>query len=79
MVGPLGYYGGATQSFPLLPGSPAIDSGPEDGCLPVDQRNFARPRDGDDDGVPRCDRGAHEVWVPEFRFYLPLLERTLVE
>jgi hypothetical protein len=30
LLGPLGYYGGPTQTLPLLPGSPAIDAGGND-------------------------------------------------
>jgi hypothetical protein len=32
LLGPLGDYGGPTQTFPLLPGSPAIDAGDDDTC-----------------------------------------------
>ena len=40
-LGNLGNYGGPTETLPLLPGSPAIDSG--DTAAPVrDQRNFVR-------------------------------------
>ena len=49
--GTLGDYGGPTETLPLLPGSPAIDSG--DTAAPVrDQRNFVRS------GLP--DIGAFE-------------------
>jgi YD repeat-containing protein len=52
----------------LLFGSPAIDAGnpatPGSGgnaCDASDQRNFARPADGNGDGSARCDIGAYEV------------------
>lgn len=40
--------------------SPLVDTAPTAGCPAVDQRGVARPRDGDGDGVARCDRGAVE-------------------
>jgi hypothetical protein len=47
---PLGYYGGPTQTIPLLSGSPAIDAGNPSGCtdglgrlLRTDQRGMPRP------------------------------------
>lgn len=51
LLGPLTQYGN-TFAYPLLPGSPAIDSGGS--CLPVDQRNQSRLQRG------QCDRGAFE-------------------
>jgi hypothetical protein len=56
----------------LLRGSPAIDAGLADGCLPADQRSLKRPVDGDRDGVAQCDSGAYEFlpWMT----YLPRLE-----
>lgn len=54
LLGSSGSWGGDTTSIPLLPGSPAIDSG---NCVPpvsVDQRGIARPQG---DG---CDMGAFE-------------------
>ncbi len=42
LLGPLGFYGGPTQTMPLLPGSPAIGKGVSlNGYLPNDQRGFA--------------------------------------
>jgi hypothetical protein len=43
LLGPLGRYGGPTQTVPLLPGSPAIGSGAAAPGVPsVDQRGIAR-------------------------------------
>jgi len=60
----LGYYGGPTQTMPLLSGSPAIDGGNPSGCtddqgnlLKTDQRGMPRP-DTEDKGD--CDMGAYE-------------------
>ncbi|MCL4487581.1 MAG: hypothetical protein M1570_05570 [Chloroflexi bacterium] len=58
-LGPLGDYGGATQTIPLLPGSSAIDAGNNATCAaaPVnnlDQRGVARPQGA------HCDIGAYE-------------------
>ena len=57
LLGALGAYGGSTQTFALLPGSPAIDAGDSATCssVPVsakDQRGVARPA--------ACDIGAFE-------------------
>ena len=64
-LGPLGDYGGFTQTIPLLFGSSAIDKGNNLYCAyaPVsnlDQRGIKRPQDGDKDGVTGCDIGAFE-------------------
>jgi hypothetical protein len=63
-LGTLGYYGGPTQTIPLLSGSPAIDAGNPSGCtdeqghvLKTDQRGQPRP-DREDTGG--CDMGAYE-------------------
>jgi hypothetical protein len=67
-LGRLQNNGGPTKTRALLAGSPAIDAGNPSGCaglngqfLTTDQRGFARPRDGNGDGTPRCDIGAFEV------------------
>jgi hypothetical protein len=63
-LGQLGYYGGPTQTIPLLSGSPAIDGGRPSGCtdgqghlLTTDQRGTPRPDKEDTGG---CDMGAYE-------------------
>jgi predicted outer membrane repeat protein len=59
MLGLLGDNGGPTQTHALLPGSAAINAGPED-CPPpaTDQRGVSRPRGG------ICDIGAYEFEGP---------------
>ncbi|HNS51550.1 MAG TPA: choice-of-anchor Q domain-containing protein [Anaerolineae bacterium] len=52
LLGPLGSYGGSTQTVPLLPGSYAIDRGYPSYCPAADQRGMAR--------VGTCDIGAFE-------------------
>ncbi|MBI1324764.1 DUF4214 domain-containing protein [bacterium] len=43
MLAPLGYYGGLTQTMPLLPGSPALDAGAGGASVPAtDQRGSIR-------------------------------------
>ena len=63
-LGALGYYGGTTQTIPLISGSPAIDAGNPGGCtdgkgnlLTTDQRGMPRPDKEDQAG---CDIGAFE-------------------
>lgn len=68
VLGPLQSNGGPTLTHALLAGSPAIDAGFSGGCasgtagmeLTVDQRGFARPVDGNGDGIDVCDIGAFE-------------------
>jgi hypothetical protein len=62
LLAPLDYYGGPTQTLPLLPGSPAIDAGSNalavdasGNPLTTDQRGFARVSNG------TVDIGAFEV------------------
>ena len=54
LLAPLGDYGGGTQTFALLPGSPAIDAGQENYCPETDQRGVTRPQGAG------CDMGAFE-------------------
>jgi CSLREA domain-containing protein len=56
------------QAHPLLPGSPALDSGDAAWCAARDQRGLARPQDGDADGEALCDRGALEM-APALLFH----------
>jgi hypothetical protein len=60
----LGFYGGPTETIPLLTGSPAIDAADPSGCtdnqgilLKTDQRGMPRPDREDKSG---CDMGAYE-------------------
>lgn len=62
LLGPLGSFGGPTQTIPLLAGSPAIDAGSDAVCAGAtvgnkDQRGITRPF-----GV-HCDIGAFEYQV----------------
>lgn len=62
---PLADNNGRTQTHALRPRSPAVDAGIGT-CTARDQRGSKRPRDGDGDGVARCDLGAYErpkPWV----------------
>lgn len=52
--------GGLVPSLDLAPGSVAIDNGTNTFCPARDARNFARPFDGDGNGVAICDVGAVE-------------------
>ncbi|MDD5370117.1 MAG: Ig-like domain repeat protein [Anaerolineaceae bacterium] len=58
LFGPVGTYGGDTQVFPLLPGSPAIDAGENATCAPTDQRGVTRLQP-QSNGI--CDMGAYET------------------
>ena len=53
-LGTLGDHGGATATFPLLLGSPAIDAGSSADCPDIDQRGVSRPQG------PGCDIGSYE-------------------
>jgi CSLREA domain-containing protein len=74
LLGPLQFNGGATQTMALLPGSPAIDAGPNPYCtdatgapLTTDQRGWPRP------ASPHCDIGAFEYYPPGL--WMPLIRR----
>jgi CSLREA domain-containing protein len=60
-LGPLANNGGPTQTHALSPGSPAIDAADPNTCSSTDQRGFARPLDGNGDGIAVCDAGAFEA------------------
>jgi len=60
MVGTLGQYGGPTPTLPLLPGSPAIDSGDLEYVLETDQRGYPRMIDGKCSNAAAPDIGAFE-------------------
>jgi predicted outer membrane repeat protein len=62
LLGPLADNGGPTLTQALLPGSPAINHGDNNGCPLVDQRGFLR--------LGGCDIGAFEF---AFRTLLPLV------
>jgi hypothetical protein len=62
LLGALGYYGGSTPTMPLLPTSPAIDTGDNAACPPTDQRGVIRPQ-----GLI-CDIGAFELAPPPAPF-----------
>ena len=51
-------------TYPLNPGSPAIDAGSSDNCPESDQRGTLRPVDGDGNGSAVCDIGAFEYQMP---------------
>ena len=59
LLGPLGDYGGATRTYPLLWDSPALETGsctdPDGQPVTVDQRGIARPQ------AAACDIGAYEA------------------
>ncbi|MEJ7584596.1 MAG: choice-of-anchor Q domain-containing protein [Acidimicrobiales bacterium] len=67
LLGPLAANGGPNRTRALLEGSPAIDAanpgapgGGGSTCPTTDQRAVARPQDGNNDSVARCDIGAYE-------------------
>ena len=52
--------GGPTWTHALLPTSPALDAGTNDGAPSTDQRGESRPQDGNSDGLAVVDIGAYE-------------------
>ena len=63
------YAPGTTPTFPLLAGSPAIDSVVCIGGVTTDQRGVKRPQ-----GIS-CDSGAFEVENPLTYLFIPLIQR----
>jgi cysteinyl-tRNA synthetase len=63
------------ETFGVLPlaKSPAIDTGDDAICPPVDILGQPRPADGDLDGTPVCDIGAYEI---QYQAFLPLTQST---
>jgi len=61
LLGPLQDNGGSTWTHALLQGSPAIDTGDNGACPPIDQRGIPRPLDGNEDGQLICDIGSFEL------------------
>jgi predicted outer membrane repeat protein len=66
LIGPLADNGGPTWTHALLKGSPAINTGTNEGCPATDQRGVIRPRLG------ACDIGAYEfvgsqIFLPRIR------------
>lgn len=74
LLGSLADNGGFSKTHALFHGSPAIDSGNPVTFLATDQRGFARPYDGDGNGVALPDMGAYES---EFKYgvFLPAVLR----
>ena len=60
LLGALADNGGFTQTHSLDAGSPAIDTGNTAVCPGIDQREYRRPIDGDNNGTAVCDMGAFE-------------------
>jgi CSLREA domain-containing protein len=70
-LGALQFNGGPTMTHRPLSSSPVIDRGSpatvstnQNACAETDQRGVTRPRDGNSDGVKRCDIGAVERRAP---------------
>ena len=57
-LGPLGDYGGPTQTHAIAPGSPPADAGDAGACPSTDQRGVPRPQGAG------CDIGAYEDNFP---------------
>ena len=74
-LGPLGKYGGFSLTYPLLPGSPAIDTNAV--YYPAqDQRYVTRPLDGNNDTITSPDSGAFEKDFDIRLIFLPLVTRN---
>lgn len=75
LLGPLAANGGRTETYALLPSSPAIDAGDNNACPALDQRGFIRPAAGSPGNPPVCDIGAFELNARFGGVYLPLVRR----
>ncbi len=51
----------AAGDYRLRAGSPCVDTGANEVSLPLDLAGFPRPIDGNKDGIPTVDLGAHEA------------------
>ena len=73
LVGVLQNNGGYSETFSLLFGSPAVDTGVNTGCPATDQRGVTRPKDGDSNTTVICDIGAYEAEA--YRLFMPMVNR----
>lgn len=71
LLGPLAHNGGPTLTHKPQVGSPAIDTGTNDGCPATDQRGQPRSTDGNGDGKATCDKGSVETEA------VPVLKATI--
>lgn len=69
VLGPLTYAANGVPYLPLLLGSPAIDTGTNEGCPATDQRGVARPYG------TNCDVGAYEYDRATYTWHMPILRR----
>lgn len=66
LLEPLGYRGGPTPVQRPYSSSPVVDADEaQPGCQTFDQRGIVRAKDGNNDGVVRCDVGAVELLYGE--------------
>jgi predicted outer membrane repeat protein len=72
-LGPLGNYGGSTQTLPLVSGSSAIDAGNDSACPAADQRGVARPQGA------HCDIGAFESVPGEYILSITSVHGTVTK
>ncbi len=73
LLGPLQNNGGSTFTHAIPADSPATDAAENVGCPAVDQREFARPIDGDEDETAVCDIGAYEFLPLNNHIWLPIV------
>jgi subtilisin family serine protease/Tol biopolymer transport system component len=62
VIGPLADNGGLTLTHLPAADGPAVDKADPNSTVVLDQRGFARPQDGNDDGFARRDIGAVELF-----------------